>query len=348
LDAAELAYKKALSVDDRFDEAHNALGVVYSMQGRLYLAVEHFHSALAYSPGSAYLHNNLGHAYYLQHKDHEAIKALESAIALEPHNSRTLDNLGLAYARIGATEKSEEAFRSAQTLRARDAVSVASVLGEAGTTVQKEPNAMPSPAKERAKAGTSPDDVFSKALPAPPSTSVWTVAEGLGLGNAVAGVMLRRSDDVSLVLLAPSVYELRAPKSAVPTRLAPSTRVHRSSASSERSFRLEVSNGNAITGMARRVGERLKRSGLNVVRLTNQIPYRQLLTEIQYREGYTNEADKLASTLQRRVIVVHAKSLRSDIQVRLVLGKDVPDHAALFKPDSISDRRQIALAAPLP
>jgi len=348
LEAAELAYKKALSVDERFYEAQNALGVVYSMQGRLDLAVEQFRAALAHSPRSPQIQNNLGYAYYLHHNDQAAINALESAAALDSQNWRTLQNLGLAYARAGLADKAEQAFGTSRALRAGDASAVASASGEARSTVNKPLGSVPSSGNERAAVGTAADDVFSKALSARPSPSVSAAAEGFGLGNAVAGIMPRGSDDLTLVLVAQSVYELRDPKSAARTPSAPASRVQGLNASSARVFRLEVSNGNAIPGMARRVGEQLKRSGVNVARLTNQVPYRQLVTEIQYREGYTNEADKLASSLQQQVIVVPAKALSPDIHVRLVLGKDVPEHVALFKLELINDRRPITVAAQLP
>lgn len=335
LDAAEIAYQKALSLDDGYYEAKNALGVIYSMQGKLELAIEHFRSALAQAPRSAHLHNNLGHAYYLQHKYQEAINNLESAAALDPHNQRTLHNLGLAYASAGLAEKSDQAFRTAQTLRARDAIAVSSALGQPGATVREQLGAAPSAANERVAAVASAGDVFSRALAASPSTSSSTATEALKAGNSAAEVMLRRSDaDATLVLINANVYELRAPKLPAHRQSVPSPRPpQQSSALAERLLRLEVSNGNAIPGMARRVGEQLKRSGVKVVRLTNQVPYRQIVTEIQYREGYTNEADKLASSLPKHVVIVRGNALRPDIHVRLVLGRDVQNELALFDAD---------------
>jgi Tfp pilus assembly protein PilF len=347
LDAAATAYQKALSVDDGYYEAKNALGVICAMQGKLDLAVEHFRSALAHAPRSAHLLNNLGRAYYLQHKYQEAINSLEAAGALDPHNQRTLHNLGLAYAGAGFREKSAQAFRTAQTLRARDALAVSSVLGKPGATAREQPGAAPSAANGRVPAVASASDVFSRALPASPSTSSSTATEALKAGNSAAEFIIYRSDaDATLVLVNANVYELRAPKlPAHKQSVSSSTASRQSSGIAEMLFRLEVSNGNAIPGMARRVGEQLKRSGINVVRLTNQVPYRQTVTEIQYRVDYMNEADKVASSLQQQVILVQAKDLRRDIHVRLVLGKDVPDHVAHIKPESINDRRPMTVAA---
>lgn len=335
LDAAEIAYQKALALDDGYYEARNALGVIYSMQGKSELAIEQFRSALAQAPRSAHLHNNLGHAYYLQHKYQEAIENLESAAALDPHNQRTLHNLGLAYASAGLTEKSEQAFSKAQTLRGRDALAVSSVLGKPGATAREQLRVVPSGTNGGAATVASAGDMFSRALAAPPGANASSATEALSAANSAAEPFLRRSDaDATLVLINANIYELRAPKSSAHRQSVPSPRPpQQSSALAEKLFRLEVSNGNAVPGMARRVGEHLKRSGVNVVRLTNQLPYRQIATEIQYREGYTHEADKLASSLPKHVAIVAGSALRPDIHVRLVLGWDVQNELALIDAD---------------
>jgi Tfp pilus assembly protein PilF len=346
LDDAESAYKKALSLDERYYEATNALGIIYSMQSKPELAVESFRSALAQAPRLAYLHNNLGHAYYLRQQYQEAIESLESAAALDPYNQRTLHNLGLAYASAGFADKSEQAFSRAQTLRARDAMAVSSVLGRPGATATEQVRAVPPVTNERAATAASAGNVLSRALAASPGAKGSSAAEALGPANSTAELFLRRSDaDATLVLINANVYELRAPKSPAQRQPVPLPRpLQQSSALAEKLFRLEVSNGNAVPGMARRVAEHLKRSGVNVVRLTNQLPYRQVFTEIQYREGYTNKADELASSLAPHVVIARAKALRSDIHVRLVLGRDVKDELALFDADRKAMTRMLAAA----
>ena len=345
LDDAEIAYKKALSLDERYYEASNALGIIYSMQGNPELAIESFRSALAQAPRLAHLHNNLGHAYYLQQKYQEAIESLQSAAALDPHNQRTLHNLGLAYASGGFADKSEQAFSRARTLRGRDAIAVFSVLGRSGATATEQLRAMPPVTNERVATVASAGNVFSRVLAAPPSANASSATVVLS-ANSAAELFLRRSDaDATLVLINANVYELRAPKSTAQRQSVPLPRsLQQSSALAEKLFRLEVSNGNAIPGMARRVAEHLKRSGVNVVRLTNQVPYRQVFTEIQYREGYTNKADELASSLAPHVVISRGNALRSDIHVRLVLGRDVQDELALFDADRKAMTHMLAAA----
>jgi hypothetical protein len=109
-------------------------------------------------------------------------------------------------------------------------------------------------------------------------------------------------------------------------------------------FKLEVTNGNGITGLAKRVAGRLAELGVTGARLTNQRPFEQQDTEIQYRHGYAAEAAALADKLQRKVQVMPSKHLAGHIHVRLVLGRDVPSESALLLPQPL-DR---TLAARLP
>lgn len=89
-------------------------------------------------------------------------------------------------------------------------------------------------------------------------------------------------------------------------------------------FSLEVSNGNGIAGMAGRVGRRLTALGLPHVRLSNQLPYAEVRTVLQYRTGQEAAAQRVARALPDGVTAGARlqPGLRSD--VRLLLGQDWP------------------------
>ena len=318
LDAAAAAYERALSVEPGHVEARNALGVVCGIQGRLDLAVSHFQEAVDRAPLSAHLHNNLGRAYYLQQKYDPAVKSLERAAALEPRNARTLHNLSQAYVGAGLAEKAQQAVQAAEKLEARNTAAIRAVLGNPIVTESKtvDSEAMSQPSK----AG-------------PPETSPG------------GEVVLQRNDDMTLLLLSSGVYELRPVVPVSPEAAAPAVRGR--TTPPDIRFRLEVSNGNSTPGLARKVSDQLKRSGLYVVRVTNQFPYRQRVTEVQFRDGYTDAAENLAARLQQRVAIVRGERLRSDIHVRLVLGNDVRDHLALFTDDASGEQAPLTVASRL-
>ncbi|QPF73549.1 tetratricopeptide repeat protein [Roseateles sp. DAIF2] len=93
-------------------------------------------------------------------------------------------------------------------------------------------------------------------------------------------------------------------------------------------FRLEVSNGNGAAGMAARVGQRLAAAGLPAARLSNQLPYTETRTLVQYREGQEAAAQRVARALPEGVPASARlqPGLRGD--VRLLLGQDWPQDAA--------------------
>ena len=101
---------------------------------------------------------------------------------------------------------------------------------------------------------------------------------------------------------------------------------------------LEVSNGNGVTGMARRIDGLLQAVGLPKSRLTNQKPFTQRTTEIRYRGGHEAAAAALSARFPSRPALVRDDRLRADIDVRLVLGKDLPAAVALVDPARERDR----------
>jgi hypothetical protein len=86
--------------------------------------------------------------------------------------------------------------------------------------------------------------------------------------------------------------------------------------------KLEVANGNGVTGLAKRTSSSLQRKGYAIARLTNQRPYTQKITEIQYRQGQENQAKGLNALLSTPAKLVESSQLSPRVGVRLVLGRD--------------------------
>jgi hypothetical protein len=284
-DVAIAAFRKALALDAGLVDAHNALGVIYAAQGGFDAARVEFGAAIALASGVAILHNNLGYALYLQGDAAAAIEALEKATALDPSNPRTLNNLALALARARAFESARSG--DAPTPRAGFAVAPAG----------------PRP-------GIRGNESFAGASGDPPGS----VSTAAGPGTSVTAI----SSNAQVFTLAPNVIELRW---AAPTLIA------RPAAAAEIGAgvpdRVEVSNGNGVTDMARKVAVRLQAVGVAVTRLTNQEPYVQHRTEIQYREGHQAAAIALGRRLPDGSPLVRSDRLRADVDVRLVLGHDL-------------------------
>jgi len=94
--------------------------------------------------------------------------------------------------------------------------------------------------------------------------------------------------------------------------------------------KLEVSNGNGTAGMAARVARWLAAQGLPATSLTDQRPYTQVQTLVQFGHGHEQAAVRVALALPtgKKASVVLTQGLRAD--VRVVLGRDwVPADARL-------------------
>lgn len=88
-------------------------------------------------------------------------------------------------------------------------------------------------------------------------------------------------------------------------------------------LRLEVANGNGLSGAARKVGQYLRGQGYAVVSLSNQKPFRVQATQIQYRAGHQAEAQLLKLSIADKVQLVQRNDMRAGVSLRLLLGQDL-------------------------
>lgn len=291
-DQAILAYRKSLAADEGYTEAHNGLGVVYALQGNNTEALEELRIAIRQSPAAAHIYNNLGYACYLQGLYVEAVAALEKSAELKPGNPNTYNNLGLAYAKLGNQAKSIQAFTLAAQRAALKNTGEAPVA-TANENPENSPRQVAEPAKESIPTLALPKD---RGIITKPAANVGQAGKGS-----------------QLVAISPNVYELRLPP--VPEQMVPPPKP-------TAKFRLEVCNGNGVTGMAKRWATSLYEKGLPKARLTNQPPYRLAASQIHYRKGYQTEALRLMASLPTQPMPIQSEAMRADTDVRLVLGKD--------------------------
>lgn len=358
---AMTAYQKALAIDGGFVEARNGMGVIYSLQGRQQEALAQFRLAAKQAPNAAHIHNNLGYALYLSGSYAEAASVLEWAVALDPANQAARTNLALALDKAGDNEKARQALAQASTLQpAENVSSVSSRSEEARQAPTEETAAVPAVpmgaiAVAAPRRATLPKDgglitqTAQKSVPLVESRTravqlapnvyelreqVKVPAGHVAVAAPASAQALTLPKDGSLTVVVPqpdpaakSLVETLQPESngAVQAR----TVVPSSPAS--KPFRIEVSNGNGVTGMARKVAGYLDGEGYSGARLTNQKPFRVLSSQVQYRVGYREQAQSLVSTLPGYATLIQANNLRGDISIRVVLGKDLAGNVAYFE-----------------
>ncbi|BBI99769.1 hypothetical protein FGKAn22_14620 [Ferrigenium kumadai] len=114
------------------------------------------------------------------------------------------------------------------------------------------------------------------------------------------------------------------------TLQASSVAEQRVAAQAAKPYRIEVTNGNGVTGMARKVAGFLHKEGDPNARLTNQKPFQVTSSQVQYRTGYREQAQSLASALPGKPGIAQSSNLRGDISVRVLLGKDQAGNVAYY------------------
>lgn len=314
------AYQKSLAIDPVYVESRNGMGVIYSLQGRYAEAIEQFGMAIRQAPAAAHVRNNLGYVLYLQGLYAEAVAELEQVVKLDPSNRQAYDNLGLALDKAGKQAESVQAPTQATNLKnAGDVVTV--TMPQADVAV---PPAMEVVYARTAVAVHSPDSGLSLTLPKD---------KGI-VGRASPQQIPVMASPVQAVQLAPGVYKLSDERveHAVVSSTVDARPVNK--------FRLEISNGNGVTGMAKMIAGVLREQGYEKTRLTNQKPFVVSTSRISYRQGYQDEARHLMGKLPGQPDLVQTEDMRKDINVQIILGKDMAGSLAYFG----WDKKKVKLA----
>lgn len=299
------------------------IGRALQGQGRYDAAIAAYRETLAHAPMHADAYNGLGVAYAAQGRYDAAIVAFRSAIALTPAAAHLHNNLGYVWLLRGNDDEAAKALAEALRLEPdndKAAHNLRRLMQRMVTPKPLSPAAgLPQPSAGAASPGASlPEAAAGDALP---PTSNLVVAPNLTI-NAVA----------------PHVYELQplsaAPRAVVPVQAAgespePARKLEPVPA---KPYKLEVSNGNGIGNFARRVADYLDAKGIATGRLTNAATFNESTTVIEYRQGYLAEALAVGKALPKAVPAVASETLRSDVDLRIVLGRDLREDVAMFAP----------------
>ena len=275
---------------------------------------------------------DLGRYYQGQERHAQAISALEKAVAADGTLVEARNRLAMSYAMLG---RHEEAIRQLEVAAraAPEAAHVYSNLGyvhylkgnyaEAASALQRA--VALDPANRRALNNLGM--VYAQLGEEAKARSTFAQAAVTQPATASRPMLVPEESHSQVVQVAPNVYELR-PKPA------PVAVVILQDHALEPRARVEVSNGNGVSGMAKRVGSYLKESGFAATRLTNHPGFDMTATRVEYRSGHEAEARQVAAVMPHRIEVVLSTNLRRDIGMRLVLGKDLMGNLGDFEQKS--------------
>ena len=223
----------------------------------------------------------------------DAITTLERACLLDPMNAANWARLATALEADGQRERATRFYQQAATLSAHDARrDYALLAGAAAGAAAPAAQSVPVPAAADAYAGM-------------PRTQVQQI------GAAMVQVV-RVEAPALAARVAPAV-------ASSPAAAAASAATAASSAAPADPVRLEISNGNGVTGAAASLARTLDLDGVTTVRLTNARPFTVPRTRIEYPHAQRALAEALSHRLD---IPLKVRRDTAPRDVRIVLGHD--------------------------
>lgn len=322
--AAIEAYRRALELNPAMIEALNAMGVAYAESGNLLLSRQQFEAALTLQPASSYTYNNLGFVHYLAGDYPAAVEAYKQVLRLDSNHELSRQNLVLAYEGMGRGKQVARTERLDGTVAAPQPaekhtqadtqtawIQISPVIYEMRSTVALTEQAAATPAVRAATMLASPMTHAASAETVAMSQSVTRAAAPAALSSVVAHATATQSPAIAAAVktVPPAIVampiKVQVVRAAIPLR------------------GVEVSNGNGIVGMAAQMARYFSGKGIREARLTNQKPFVEHRTHIEYRPGSEAEAARINRLLPRVAPLFASRSLRPGIRVRLVLGHDL-------------------------
>lgn len=317
---APLAPQVAQGVPGMDADVLYRLGRYFHGQQKYEEALRVYAQVLAAEPGHVDALNAIGVIRSLRGEPELAEAAFRQAIAQAPKSARSYNNLGYHLLRSGKASEAMTVLESARALDARDEqvqvnIAMARHLLDAPAAVQASAN----PATAAAAAANKPDSSMA-SLP-PPNVELRRVNDSIyELRQPAATAEVATAAASPAASPAPVAVQAAAP--AAPAKAAP---------------RVEISNGNGTTGLAREVS----RFAAPGARLTNNRPFGVATSRVEYVDGAEQAARDIESRLPVAVPLMPVAQL-DRAGVRVLLGKDFPRHpSALAR--SNDEHRRVAL-----
>ena len=305
-------FRKVLLIDPENVTAYNGVGISYDNLGNYKKAVESYEKAVLINPDLDYVYNNLGYSYILQEDFEKAIETFRKALTINGSNKRIHNNLGFAYMMTGRYNLAMAEFElggdKASALynigriyynkgmfgEAMDHYRRALAINPDLTVARKGLEALEP--LERFSRIESQDGIYEKAVtnnPMPP------------MGHYDDAIQSKHVSETTISLRIKKIDESQSPRLL-------------------QGGGIEVSNGNGVTDMAKKVGGFLKKRGFAVVRYTNAGHFNYRQASIYYQKDYKGVAYSIAKAIPEIKNIKEMKKLdRPDVKVKVLVGKNL-------------------------
>jgi tetratricopeptide (TPR) repeat protein len=331
--------EELILADLSYVKAYNAMGVSYDCLGDHRRAIEAYKRALRLNPDLAYVQNNLGYSYLLQGNLDAAIHAFKKAIDLNSENAKYHNNLGLAYSKKGLYDLALIEFEAARN-EAKAHYNVAKIYHRRGRHKEAEIHLAKAskldPHLTETKKGASPVGVLAESTRAGADkadriekgtrreSSYQIEIDNKGRKKVRFKIKTDKSQMVAVKNSKNNSDLFTAKKELI---------THDSEEEKNlKHFEVEVSNGNGVNRMARRVGNYLRNKGLNVTRLTNAKNFNFAETRIYYHDDYLQDAFEVARQIPGYQQMEEVGEFgRPATKIKLLIGKDIVPYDPLFR-----------------
>ena len=311
---AVTAYSEALKIDPSLDYVHNNLGYSYLLQGRPAQAIESFERAVALDGKNQRYRNNLGLAYAKCGKYETAFTELRA----EGDEADTHLKIARLYYHNGLFEGAKVHFARASVLKPADAavgrgIAAAGRLAEIHALGQKPPEETVSADNDAERTEPFDDDGFY-TIPAGAIEDLGVAAIArLNLFDESHDASDAKKNEAPLYVAALTQSPDTVEDGGAAGEMAEAARLkildeaqalellsREAGDTGERSMpriKIEVSNGNGVTGMAKRVGNYLRGKDFILMYLSNATHFNHDKTSIYYTSGYLREAYRMSQEL---------------------------------------------------
>ncbi|MDH5553539.1 MAG: tetratricopeptide repeat protein [Nitrosomonas sp.] len=277
-------------------------------------AIEAYEKALVANPDYVEVHNGLGVIYSIQGRHELAVQHFQKAISLAPEATYLHNNLGYAYLVQGQEIEAAKSLQLALKLDPGNKQARSNLA----TTFER--------------VGLH-DNVAILRLAAPEAVKPSVKLTASSRNTMAANVTDTANNETTAKLkqVSPNVYEYESikqdPLLALLSEQTPML---------SKDVRIEVSNGNGVTGMAKKVSNFFQKNGFSKARLTNHQTFTQPQTTIYYQSGNQEQANQINQMLPKQVNVLENNNLHANVQVKVLLGQDISHQVAYFnKKDSV-------------
>jgi tetratricopeptide (TPR) repeat protein len=311
--AAIEAYQAALRGEPRHVNANNGLATLYAERGELARAIALWRGLTAgpdalSGPGAAFLFSNLGYAYLLNGDYQQAVGALERACVLDPLNYRAWRHLGGALDKLGQHERAQLMYKQASTLEQHDIKADYALVGRSAAAPADKPVVRNGWGAAEVRQTSSGIFELRRAPPvvaSPPTAAADSTAAAVAdpTASAVADPTASAAAVVTMPVAAPDTGE----QSGAAPEIA----------------KLEIRNGNGVTGMARSLARKMSDPGMRVVRLSNEKGFNVEHTRVEYQGAFREAASRLAERFGGATMHEVEGDANAGADVRLVIGRDL-------------------------